>query len=439
MTWINVYYRLEFFFELLAVELLFMPYFKRRKMMPLSILTGSAVCLLILYFTPYLDFGPYVNVVIESLKFAVIFLLFIVLFFFSFEVKWNNAIFITVCAYAIQHIGYSFAEIIRVLLNLNDGIRRFIYQNQWLVALRNLICFAVVYFAMYRFFIRKFQKESDYRVERARQTVLSMIIVATTIVLNLLEVRLTQGLPFLIRLSTRTYAIVCCLFAILIQLGLFEKNQLQQKNKILDQLLHAEAKHHQMSKENIEFINMKCHDLKKQIAQLRTFTDEKAKEEYITEIENAVMFYDNLAKTGNESLDIVLAEKNLLCKKNGIQLSYIANGEKLEFMNSVDVYSLFSNALDNAVASVCKIEDTEKRVISMKISAREKLLKINIENYYEGDIVFENGLPLTENDDKQLHGYGIKSMKNIVQKYNGNFLINTENHIFRVQILMPVP
>lgn len=94
--------------------------------------------------------------------------------------------------------------------------------------------------------------------------------------------------------------------------------------------------------------------------------------------------------------------------------------------------------MDNAIESVCKEKDEEKRIISLSVGGKGKLLNIHIENYFSGSLLFDNGLPKTTKHDKNYHGYGMMSVRHIVQKYNGNMVIGQEDNRFVVNILIPV-
>ena len=148
--------------------------------------------------------------------------------------------------------------------------------------------------------------------------------------------------------------------------------------------------------------------------------------------------YDSSVNTGNKALDTVLMEKKLYCEKYLIQLTCIADGEKLTFMQPADVYSLFGNALDNAIESVLKEEETEKRVISLSVSERMQLLTIRVENYLAEKPEILNGLPVTTKDDKKHHGFGMKSIQYIARKYGGEISVASEDHAFILNIIIPL-
>ena len=117
----------------------------------------------------------------------------------------------------------------------------------------------------------------------------------------------------------------------------------------------------------------------------------------------------------------------------------MADGECLDFMQESDIYSLFGNAIDNAIEAVIKLSDDEKRIIGVKVCAVGNMITVNIHNFYEYDIRFnhETGLPETSKKNKNIHGYGMKSIRYIVEKYDGSLSVKAKDGIFRLDILFP--
>ena len=106
-------------------------------------------------------------------------------------------------------------------------------------------------------------------------------------------------------------------------------------------------------------------------------------------------------------------------------------------MREDDIYSLFGNLIDNAVDAVLSLEES-KRVISLKVREVGTMLSVNVHNYYEHKIEFEDGLPVTTKQDKAYHGYGMKSVKYICNKYGGDLSIMAADNVFNINILFPV-
>ena len=233
--------------------------------------------------------------------------------------------------------------------------------------------------------------------------------------------------------------IVGDLFCLLLLFNLFYESGLKQKYRIMEQLLYAEQRMQKMNRENTELINRKCHDLKQQINALRSMGKSAEMDAYLREIEQATEFYESNIRTGNKMLDLLLMEKLLYCKQHRIKLSCIVEGEKLAFIDSMDLYSLFGNALDNAIESVVQETDVEKRTISFKVASQGKILSIHFENYIGHELEFADDLPLTTKSDKEYHGFGMMSIRYIVEKYGGTMQISATDNLFQLNILMLIP
>ena len=79
------------------------------------------------------------------------------------------------------------------------------------------------------------------------------------------------------------------------------------------------------------------------------------------------------------------------------------------------------------------------RVISLDVHTTGKLLSVHLENYFSGAIRFAGGLPETTKSDKRFHGFGMKSVRMIAEKYGGNVTVRTDGGLFLLDILVPVP
>jgi len=206
----------------------------------------------------------------------------------------------------------------------------------------------------------------------------------------------------------------------------------------MQNLLDKQYEQYQLSLKNSEVINQRYHDLKHHINLLRTEKDIDKKEEYLNELEKSILPYETQYKTGNQVLDILLSQKGAIMLENRINFTCVADGEQLSFISVLDILSIFGNALDNAIESVKTIEQIDKRIIKLAVFAQNQFIFIKIDNFYINQLNIVNGIFLTTKENKQNHGYGIRSIKGIVEKYNGSITISTENHWFSVMVLLPI-
>lgn len=184
----------------------------------------------------------------------------------------------------------------------------------------------------------------------------------------------------------------------------------------------------------MEAINIRCHDIKHQIAAL----GDVGRQKELREIERLVDIYDCGLKTQCAALDLVLSNKSLMCSGKGIVLTCVADGGKLDFIEDADIYALFGNILDNAIEAVDWLKDREKRLISLTVRSQGQLLIVTEENYHDGQLTLEHGLPVTTKADKRFHGFGMQSIKLITEKYGGDLRLQSQAGIFRLSILFPI-
>ena len=227
-------------------------------------------------------------------------------------------------------------------------------------------------------------------------------------------------------------------FILYLQNELFKNSVMRQELAVMNLLWKKEQEQYELSKENIALINQKCHDLKHQIRAIRNSSKEDI-EQYLAEMEDSIRIYEAIVKTGNEVLDTILTEKSLYCKNRGIVVSCVADGSQMDFINTVDLYAILGNALDNAIEAVEKFKHKEKRQIDVMIYRQQNFLVMNIVNPIKGNLVYEEELPVSTKGDMRFHGFGLRSMRYLVKKYDGFLNVSEEDGCFSLKILIPIP
>ena len=213
--------------------------------------------------------------------------------------------------------------------------------------------------------------------------------------------------------------------------------QIRFEKDTLHNIMEMQYKNYQLSKENIDMVNRKYHDLKHQINLLKTQAYVGKSTSYLEKMEREIRVYETQNKTGNQILDAVLTNKAMICQNKEIELKFIVDGGALSFMEDMDVSALFGNMLDNAIESAEKQREKQKRLIWLYVTKEKQFVRIRTENYCDEKIQFKNGMPVTTKKDRRLHGYGMKSIKSTVEKYHGSVVAAQENNWFELKILLP--
>lgn len=200
--------------------------------------------------------------------------------------------------------------------------------------------------------------------------------------------------------------------------------------EIYKELLKDKENQYLLEKSVLDTISIKYHDIKHILNLYKDKIDETA----FQELHDTVSKFSGFIKTGNDVIDTVLTQKGFICVKNNINFSCILNGENYSYLSPSEIYSLFGNALDNAIEASLSLKE-EDRFISIVEKEFGEYSNIKITNNYEGNIHFDNGLPKTKKD-RNLHGYGVRSIKLIAEKYDGRVFFVTEDNIFILDLFL---
>lgn len=454
------WYRPLFMTELLLGEIMFVyrlgrhpDFFKR---LPLAIL----FCYIVAFAFPIASYSA----LYCSFMFICLFAATVLALRFIFTEPVSNLLYCAIAGYTVQHVAFEIHDLLVVILGLNGGAPLDFYGSTvftigqmefpfiqissefYLLALflyilfKNLIYLFVyigIYSLVWVLFGSKLQKNDILQLKTQSVFVLAIIIILVDVVFSSIitySVR-PEGEISTDRIMIYIYNIFCCFLALYIQFELPVRNKLKRDLETANHLRHHEQEQYKISKENIELINMKCHDLRHQIRSIGTKS--ALSNGTVEEIESVVSIYDSYVKTGNETLDIIFTEKSLVCGKKNIRFSCMVDGVGLNFINESDLYSLFGNMIENAIEAVENLEE-DKRIISLSVKRVSELLVVNIHNYFSGNLNVENGNFMTTKGDKAYHGYGLKSITAICEKYGGEISISADDDVFNINIIFPM-
>jgi len=310
-----------------------------------------------------------------------------------------------------------------------------------------LAVYGLVFVALYFAEKRHLPREKPLYVLPKELWTAAGIALATFLVSNMSFV--TANTPFSSRLIPelfyiRTLVDFCGLVILYTHQEQRRERELREELAAITGVLRRQFEHYRSSRESMDMVNRKYHDLKHQVAVIRAELDPAKQAGYLRQLEDGLQGFEALHQTGSPVLDTVLHTRAVFCAENGITLTCVADGALLNFMDVMDVCSVFGNALDNAVESVMKLPDPAQRLIRVALYAQNNFVILRVENFYDDSrpLTLIDGLPATTKhehnpDGSPLHGFGLKSVRYVAEKYAGSMTINTEDAWFILRVLLP--
>lgn len=416
-----------FIAQILCGELIFLYSYPKRKHFFLRLFGSMALLLLLFYFFPTIRGDQF----FAFFKYNLMFASTVAGMYFCFDVKIIALISACVAGYAVQHIAYQITQMVALAPLLKDFSHNLITRNHLL----ELMVFPVVYAVCIVTFGRISRNNELYKNYSLPLVLISIFTVFICLgISRFARAGYNDGNVFN-TVAIALYACSSCFFSLIVQYNLHSMFSLRAKNEMLERISYEERKQYEVSKQNHELLNIKMHDIKHVLHLLEGNSPEEA-----AVFRKLIEEYDGVVRTYNETIDLIVNEKAALCRKEGITLTCLGDGRLLSFVNQYDAYSLLGNILENAIEAVRKIDEPNKRIVSITIEARGDFVFVNALNYYADQFMMDNGLPrTTKTAEQHTHGFGVKSIKLIAQKYGGDINIAADGEVFELSVFLIAP
>ena len=411
-----------FHLQILAIELLFCARLQRQRHFCVRLILSAGLYCALPAIVPGGFFAPFLTLGWFTFGFLAMLMLSGLLIAFCFRMNLRQVVFYACVAHTVQHVVHCLYRITEMAFSLSFTAAQ----------LFQLLYMAAACVLVWRFLRERFRGSETVDFRHPYLVVFAIVSTLIIYVLSYWSTSMetdTVGMQF--------FDCFSCVLLLLILLDVFRIRKAERDQMIMQGLLRQEQEQHEISRATIDVINRKCHDLKHQIAALRHMSGDE-QEKSIAELEKAVLIYDRFPKTGNKDVDIILAEKSLLAEKNHILIRSIVDGSGLGFLTVEDLYSLLGNALDNAIEAARQEQAEDRRIITLYAAQRESLFTIHVENPCAREPLFMDGLPVTSKPDKDYHGFGMRSMRYLCEKYKGALTSGWEDGIFTLDILFPL-
>ena len=239
------------------------------------------------------------------------------------------------------------------------------------------------------------------------------------------------GLPYIVVASNIVF--------VLALIKLLKSTEEKAKLELLNKKHDMEYNYYLNIKESQEKVKRLYHDINNHMTNIKLIQNKSSNvDEYINSINNEIKDFENIYNTGNVILDIILSEKSKQCNMKNIDFLCNMDFSNCDFLHMIDVSSIFSNLLDNAIEACDKMENNEhKKYISIRGTIVKSYYIIKCENSKTNKVIIKNNKIISSKKDKYFHGIGIESIKSSLKKYDGELEIENEENKFISTIYIP--
>ena len=301
------------------------------------------------------------------------------------------------------------------------------------------IIIRLIFWAIFYVLIKRFAPPKDYE--------LSPVLWRLILFLTALPMGITCALvmipdphytfPYFIVVTSLVCFVICLVAFIGLMwtiIVLAKQQQLEQEVMMGD----MNKKYYEAMEQQQFEVRRLRHDLANHLQTLSTLPASE-RDAYVAELIKSPAMGSTLHYCGDNTVNAVISAKVSLTEQESIGLeSEVDIAQELPY-DKVDVCALFANALDNAIEA-CRKLPVGQRWIQLKARAQKGLFADNSANPIPKDDtqVADSIRPGTTKTDKISHGYGLKSIKEIVSRHGGSMEIKTKDGQFQLFLYMPL-
>ncbi len=332
----------------------------------------------------------------------------------------------------------SIDEVIDVLMGRAEelfyNIKNIQYWINLITSLWGLLILAIIFF-----FMKKRNKSSFLKTNIVVIIVIlsGLTVIWTTAALNISSTYVDSELFQIIVdvVVSFSYICICALCWFLI----YYREQNEEKAKLLEverALKESQNSYYQLMLEKETETRQFRHDLTNHLFCLKEIANREDINEikkYLDGMNGELQKIRQLSySTGNELFDAILADKLSGIAEN-ISVSVRGMFRYDLALEAIDICTIFSNLLQNAVEELNQIQELGE--LKIEILSGKQYTEIEIKNSTRNQIIFyKDGLPKTRKGDERNHGMGLQNVRKSVEKYHGKMEILCDENTFSVKI-----
>ena len=296
--------------------------------------------------------------------------------------------------------------------------------------------FVILLKALYAVIVYRLLKNFKYEIQAKDATVLSisfLLVFAVSFASTYGYLNLGESNTLILDVVTSVLGVVF-IVQFLYSRNVSYLREQEQRDKMQIAQLQQQFTYYQEKMKDEERVRSIYHDLKNHLLVMESRQNTEETRRMAETLRSQIADYEDYVHTGNEFLDIILKDKAAKSREKQIDFSAVVDFHGIDFMEPLDISTIFGNAIDNAIEASENLPEY-KRLITVRAERVRDMLIITVENNTEpGNHLVEG----TTKKDRFTHGFGIPNIKKAVEKYSGSCTTTQKNGKFTLKILLPI-
>lgn len=416
-----------FFFEMLISTIFFSNIAEKKKPLSAIVVLGTLI----------FEIGALINIFIISTSWLNVLFSIIANLVFSvcfFKIKPIRAGFYSVLIVSLS----SFLEyIIIFIVSSYSNLYIAEYESETILLVIEIIISKVLYFLVVMILLRFTQKDDN--IVKVPTAFYIFPLITLISVICFWYVSLNQYLEFKNQIILSIVS-VFLLLATLFVFFSFQANA-QRENKLLllqqeqDKIL-TDINYYEILEKQNDNLRAYAHDAKNHLSIIKNLNNNPEVEMYISKMIERLAEYGKVCHSGNHSLDVVIDKYVTESELNNIAFEFDIKNNNLSQVEPYDLVAILGNLLDNALEAA---EQSQDKMVSIETDFRNNFSVIIVSNSCDKNPQLSNSeLPVTTKSNKRLHGFGLKSVRKTIKKYNGDIAFEyiSKEKVFIVTIML---
>lgn len=359
---------------------------------------------------------------------------------FNFSIRFQTKC-IVACSWTVLRIIIEFFVVLTLYLGFKVDFN-LILTNGLLNIIASIFCqlIMLIFINWFRIFLSNSKQVNNVFTESSIQICI-MPFFSIVILVSYAQITVEKTLSAHLII----FSLVLLVFSNIFYFYLCDKIRTNEKLQYENVLLKNQTEYFELFENNIndsfELLNALKHDTKYHLLYIQSKLEENSEESLLEIKANLKNLLDKnitstlVEYTGNKKLNRLVNYKFASFSNSDILIDSKINVPENAHIDELSLYLILGNAIDNAIRNFDTSQSVEN-CIKVRIWDDDGNLYIKISNPFDKKIEFKNGLPITDKKDKTQHGYGLKSIRKIVDEKKGLLKISCNSNNFIIEILL---